>query len=321
MSRIKWRLMGVFGVLLIMGIDMMFDSIRDSSAMSKGITDFNEMTESDFEVGRFVQGDVVELLGQFAYEYEESRYSSSEKVTKRYYLMPLYATYDYDNPKYVAVCISNTQMAKAADKIVEETWDYYDYGTEPDKWTELYITGKVSKIDKDIEDLLYEWLLEGEEGSTRAEMESYVCPYVITYYQLSAASGMTGIGAVMFIIGTLGLAVVIVIHLKSKKQGETVYVNETPNSGQTSLYPENQYKSTGINGEDTEQLMRQMEKIKQPADNSEEFFSNMGRKSEQKKEQTAAEPVKKEETPVIQNFGGMDEIDTSALGIGIDDEN
>lgn len=72
MSYIKLRLAIVFIMLIIIGVILVGQYSKDSRAMSKGMPDFNTMLADDFEVGGFVQGTIYELNDEFAYLEEYS---------------------------------------------------------------------------------------------------------------------------------------------------------------------------------------------------------------------------------------------------------
>ncbi len=222
----KFKLVSVFAAILIIGLVIFIPALSDNMALAKGMTDFNDMTEADFVKGRFVQGTIYELYDEFAYEEEyESTFGvkHNERVSAHYYIMPLYATYESETMQYVAVCIKNSGDAATAQKMLEETWDYWDTGAEPAVWTELPITGKVTELDGELLDYFYEWLMYGDNTATRADYEAYVCPYIIeAYYNTDGISVMLIIGGIISAIGLVGLAVAITVLVKSKKNGAEI---------------------------------------------------------------------------------------------------
>lgn len=214
----------IFAALIVAGVVILVESTRDSAAMAKGITDFNTMTEADFIEGRFVQGTIYDLWDEFAYEEEyQSTFGikHNERVAAHYYLMPLQTSYDSEMPVFIAVCIGNTEAAATAQQMIDEYWDYIENDNEPDVWTELPITGKVEKLDGEIEQFFYEYFTDA--GMSREEADELICPYVIRYHVLSAASSGIGISVVIMIIGIVGIAGIIIYYLKQDRDAATAF--------------------------------------------------------------------------------------------------
>ncbi len=143
------RFLVIFILLMLMGIAMLIGAIKDKIELSKPVGDLETMKASDFYNGRFVEGEIYELWDNYAYMTESDTFlgiTYSTKVTSQYYAMPLPATYDDYDLKFVALSIPNSAMQKTADKIVEETYDYMINGTELPEWTTLKIKGKVTQL-------------------------------------------------------------------------------------------------------------------------------------------------------------------------------
>lgn len=324
----KLRLGIAFALLLIFGVYATAIATEDNRKIAKGMQDFNQMTAADFVAGEFVQGTVYELDDEFAYlESYNSTFGikHNERVTAHYYVMPLPSTYYDQNVKYVAVCLKNSAHVAIAEKMMQETWDYWDYGTEPAVWTELPMTGKVQKMDGEVLDYFYEWMMFGEESTNRADFDKYICPYVINYYEVgNTGTGMI-VGIVMIVVGAVGLAVMIALHLKNKNAPAAAYPSYPEGTGYNSVGGYNPVNGRAVNQqargeasmEEAAELMKRMESIKQPEDNADDFFGGMGRSAAAKSE----EPKKEEPQPSAQpDFMDMDSIDTSSLGIGIGDD-
>ncbi|MCM1523473.1 MAG: hypothetical protein NC120_03350 [Ruminococcus sp.] len=221
-------LLEIFAVLAAGGIMMLFIAGKDSAAYSKGVTDFNEMAGDDFIVGRYVEGTVFNLQDEFAYEekYRETLgVKHNERVSAHYYVMPLLATMDSDTPQYAAVCLRNAQMIETAEIMVNETWAFYTGTQMPEEWTSMELTGKVSKLDGDLEDLMYEWMMYGDDEAIKEDYEPMICPYLITYNDPSAISSLMTAGAVLLAAGAAGLAVTIVIKVKAGRNAVTESVS------------------------------------------------------------------------------------------------
>lgn len=269
-------------VLLIAGIACASASLAEKREIAKGMKDFNEMYESDFYKGQYVQGELLELWDEFAYmeEYTETMgIKGKSRVSAHYYVMPLQTSYETGSPVFAAVCLRNLSQISQAEQMINEMNDYWDNDGEGYLYTSIPITGKVSVLDDELKQYFYEWLMYGDEGASTAEYEQYVCPYLITAVQPDSSNSALSMGALMAVIGAVLVAAVIIVTVKSRK--DNVTADETVQTGVQ--YPE----------QDTA-LMNDMAKLHQPEDNADEFFSR---------------PVKRD-----------NDDNGNGLGIGIDDK-
>lgn len=221
----RTKLLVIFAALFVFGIYMVIDSGKDSRAMAKGMMDFNQMSISNFQNGNFVQGRVLLLEDKLAYR-EETRSSygikDSERVPAHYYVMPLSGSYSEgsDSIQLAAVKIGNTGVAAIADTMVQETYDYYCYGTEPEQWTTFDITGKIVPMNEEIMGYFREWADDYfPDGGFSYDC---ICPYVIELYVPEAASNLMTTGAVMLCVGAVGLTVIIMLILRERKAATKV---------------------------------------------------------------------------------------------------
>lgn len=315
----------IFIVLFCMGATSLLTASQQQQQLNKGLDDFNYLSDSEFSKGKFVEGYVYEVYGEFAYEemYNETLgIKRNSRVTSHYYLIPLTGSFDTGSPKFIALEIRTEEGVKNAELLMEQTWNYQDTGEEPDVWNEFLIQGKVSKLDSEIEDYLYEWLTNDGEYGTKADYEDMICPYVISEYAPGAVGrGMT-MGIVLTLIGLGGIGVIIFIYFRTRRN-ETVkpcsqpqpYTAYTPVNGtpvQTGSFGSTTASGSipsPADGGETERLMNEMSKLTQPTDADEFFSSPMKREEPKAPEEPSAEPKR-----------DMDELDTSGLGIGIADE-
>ncbi|MBD5128504.1 MAG: hypothetical protein HDT43_01045 [Ruminococcaceae bacterium] len=155
------RLLIVFIVLIILGIALLIGSIKDKVELGKPRGDLETMKASDFYNGRFVEGEIYELWDNYAVMEESDTVfgiSYNTKVTSRYYAMPLPATYDDYEPKFVSLSIPDSATQSIADKIVDETFDYLINDKELPEWTSLKIQGKVTQLKGDGLKLFQEYI-------------------------------------------------------------------------------------------------------------------------------------------------------------------
>lgn len=281
-NSLKLRLFICGVVLLIAGIACASSSLAEKREIAKGMKDFNEMYESDFYKGQYVQGELLELWDEFAYmeEYTETMgIKGKSRVSAHYYIMPLQTSYENGTPVFAAVCLKNVTQISAAEQMINEMNDYWDEESDG-LYTSIPITGKVSVLDDELKQYFYEWLMYGDEGASTSEYEQYVCPYLITAVQPDSSNSALSMGALMAVIGAVLVGAVIIVTVKSRK--DNVTADETVQAGVQ--YPE----------QDTA-LMNDMAKLHQPEDNADEFFNR---------------PIKPHETSDSDN----------GLGIGIDDK-
>lgn len=281
-NTLKLRLFICGVVLLIAGIACASASLAEKREIAKGMKDFNEMYESDFYKGQYVQGELLELWDEFAYmeEYTETMgIKGKSRVSAHYYVMPLQTSYENGTPVFAAVCLKNVTQISAAEQMINEMNDYWDEESDG-LYTSIPITGKVSVMDDELKQYFYEWLMYGDEESSTSEYEQYVCPYLITAVQPDSSNSALSMGALMAVIGAVLVAAVIIVTVKSRK--DNVTADETVQAGVQ--YPEQD--ST---------LMNDMAKLHQPEDNADEFFNR---------------PIKPHEKSDSDN----------GLGIGIDDK-
>ncbi len=281
-NSLKLRLFICGVVLLIAGIACASASLAEKREIAKGMKDFNEMYESDFYKGQYVQGELLELWDEFAYmeEYTETMgIKGKSRVSAHYYVMPLQTSYETGSPVFAAVCLRNLSQISQAEQMINEMNDYWDEESDG-LYTSIPITGKVSVLDDELKQYFYEWLMYGDEESSTSEYEQYVCPYLITAVQPDSSNSALSMGALMAVIGAVLVAAVIIVTVKSRK--DNVTADETVQAGVQ--YPE----------QDTA-LMNDMAKLHQPEDNADEFFNR---------------PIKPHETSDSDN----------GLGIGIDDK-
>ena len=302
------RLFWVFAIFIILGIAFMSESISDKNAMAKGVTDFNEMTELDFFEGRFVEGTVYDLLDEFAYE-EEYRTTlgikHSERVSSHYYIMPLEATYDSDTPQFVALCIGNTALAEQAQQMIDEYWDYLETGEEPAVWTEFHITGKISKLDGELMDYLYDWFYQVDDEMTREDITPMICPYLITYRAENASSSTMSISVGLIAIGIIGCAAMILWYKKKAGDGQVDFGGNANNAGSFDNGGNPAFPTAPAQG------MQQ--------GNASGGYNPV---SETLKKTDNAEAGSAQGEPPLRSgeYRDMDSIDTSGLGIGIGDD-
>lgn len=142
-----------FIVIAAFGIFMLIMSIKDKIELSKPPADIAQMSESDFYSGRFVEGDIYEIWGNYAtLEQSDSIFGIkyNTKATAHYYLMPLETSYDTGIPKFISVAVHDSADILNAQKMEREFDRYLDSDDEVfEPVTVMHIKGKVTKLRKD----------------------------------------------------------------------------------------------------------------------------------------------------------------------------
>lgn len=203
------RLLVVFVGLAIMGIALLIGSIKDKAELAKPRGDLDTMKASDFYDGRFVEGEIYEIWGQYAYMEESDTIfgiSYNTKVTSQYYVMPLPATFDDYDMKFVSLSIPDSATQKTADKIVSETVNYYNRGVELPEWTTLKVEGKVTKLTGKGLQLFQEYLDDMDASSAN------IVAYTINAGNNGRNSTSTLIISIILIVIGLGGTAFIVIR-------------------------------------------------------------------------------------------------------------
>lgn len=233
----KNRLFIVFAMLFVMGVFFTISGSIENSGVENAELDFNYMDEYKFKDGLYVKGRVYEIYGEFAVEETQQKrfgITTSSRISSHYYVVPMIGTFESDSPVYIAVEISHVGMVEEAEKLMEQTWDYYDNGIEPAIWNEFDIKGKVSPLEGELLDYMYEWFMYGDPGATRADYEQYICPYIVTYRNTS--SSYIVFTVILAAVGAVGLTVIIMLHLRENSVPKNTY-NQFSYSNQGSVVP------------------------------------------------------------------------------------
>lgn len=203
---LKIRLIIIFAMSAVIGVILSVMSIKDIAELKKPKGELESMGPDDFYSGRFVEGTIYELWDNFGSMTQSDTFlgiSYNTKTTAEYYMLPIESTFYEDELIFVALSVSDSSDIRTANKMVEETDDWYYYGEEPALgWTEMHISGKVSK-------------LKGEALDGFEEFVDYygysMLPYVISVGNTGggAIGGLVG-AIVFFVIGAGGLAFFII---------------------------------------------------------------------------------------------------------------
>lgn len=238
LNSFKTRLGIMFAFLFIFGVIFTITGIVENNAAENAELDFNYMEEYQFRDGMYVKGRVYEIYGEFAVEETQHKtmgITTSTRISSHYYVVPMIGSFEDDTPKYIAVEISHVGMIEEAEKLMEQTWNYYDYNVEPDIWNEFDIQGKVSALDSELLSYFYEWFMYGDENATRADYQDMICPYVIKYHNTSGTGSVFSV--ILAAIGAVGLTIMIMLHIKGNNPPKNAYNQYSYNNQNTAVPP------------------------------------------------------------------------------------
>ena len=197
----------VFIVISVLGILTLVMSIRDKIELAKPPADIARMTEDDFYNGRYVEGYVYEIWGEYATMEESDTVfgiSYNKRTSAHYMYMPLETAFETGVPKFIALSIRDGSDYSFAYKLMQETWDFYY--NDIDFETAMPIRGKITKLTgenkKYFEDAMR------EEGFTPSEVSVYYVINVGNDGNGTTAELLIGIG--ITVVGVLGALFTIV---------------------------------------------------------------------------------------------------------------
>lgn len=209
------RLMIIAAVLFVSGIAFLIIGIKDNIEINKPRMKIEDMRAEDFYNGRYVEGDIYEVWGEFAYT-EESKSTMGiehdKKVTDHYYYFPLETSFYDQKYTFAAVCTRDSAELRALDKMTEEAGDYYL--NDEQLVTEIHFVGKVQALKGDYLKFFREIVAYNFDVS-ESEAESVIAPFVIRSWKNDNSGVMIGIGAGGTVIGLAGLALFIIRKVRT----------------------------------------------------------------------------------------------------------
>ncbi|MBQ8978169.1 MAG: hypothetical protein IJ080_00200 [Oscillospiraceae bacterium] len=224
---------GIVGLALtIAGIAMLVSGAKDKAAIAKGVQDLTTLSVSDFEKGRFYEGQLDCIIDEFAYE-TTTRSSfgvkTSENVSNHYYLVPI--SLDGNAHQYVTLEVGNDEFASTAEKMIDELWD--EDNEEFKSTTTVYFRGKAKDMDGEVRDLLYETydLLYEGMNYTAADYDKMTVPYTLTYTAPGYESRGSVVSGICLAVGLVLVAVTVFLFIQSRKEQPMDYGDLAPVSG------------------------------------------------------------------------------------------
>lgn len=313
MNKIRIAIVLIF--LLVMGIVMTVNGVKDIIRINGYVPDFNYDSMADIEGGGFVQGYVENIFDCYASETTTKStmgIETSSRTSEEYFLMPLINEADVDKELYVTISASNIEDRNLLYAVCDDTWEYLDGNTDID-FTEMYIVARVKKIDDDLMPLLTDWFTEAGIYENSAEVYKHVIPYeFVVYRNLNAPY-------ISLIVGLVIIAAFVVVGVIAYKKTRPVYpAAETaysPSPAASPYQPGNSAGTAGASGsgfaENARPAPSPVPDIPQPVQ-PDEFFARPARKPAPEAETPKPEPKPQEQTPAF-TPGDMDGLDTSTL--------
>lgn len=279
MKRVTRSVLLLFLVAGLLGISFIAAGADEKKAIEKGIKDFNTMSLGEIGAGQFVEGNVFEIYGEFAYKetYEETLgIKHGSKVTAHYYLIPMWGSFDSDSPMFIALELNSKEAVQNAELLLEQTVEYEMNGTEPDVWNEFPVQGKLKKLGGELEEYLYTWLTNDGEDGTRADYEDMICPYVIMERSVSSVEEDMTFGTVLTVICFAVVVLMLIVFIKARSSSADDAYSDGTDTPERSDGFGNVTSSGSISspsdGGESAKLMEQMSRLSQP-DDADEFFS------------------------------------------------
>lgn len=218
---LKPKLIILFVLIFFLGVTDLVSALNQQHQISNELDDFNYPSESGFQIGKFVEGDVCEILGEFAYTERRTGtgFITNTSVSSHYYLVPLSETLSTGNVKYVVLELYTAESVRNAELLTEQTQNYLGTGTEPDVWNKFPIKGKISELDEEVAQPLYDWFTYYGMNDNRANYEDKICPYIITELAPDSVGKDVINSIITMLMGLLGIWVILSNYFRARKGG------------------------------------------------------------------------------------------------------
>lgn len=186
-------------VLLLVGGLLLGVSVQDTVISFKEARSFEDVIENGAVPGDHVAGDVVFLMDAFANEQTWTENTKTHSVTPKktsaqYYVLP-------GGEGWLGLRVSS-QNISAADKLVEQTYDYLVGGSVPT--AELTTDARVVPMDKELAELFREELKE-YYGYTDQDIEAMGGILMVEPRAFGTIRAFCGVGVAALLTGALML--------------------------------------------------------------------------------------------------------------------
>lgn len=202
-----------FIIIAVFGLVLLVAAIRDKIELAKPLSNIEDMEKTDFYNGRFVQGELYELWGEYAtLETSDSMFGIkyNTRTAAHYFLMPLETSYETSDLQFISVAIKDGVDFTTAQKMVKEFENYLEKDTYLE--TTMTIKGKVTTLSGKGKDIFEETLRElGIPPETNG-----------VYYVINVGNDGSGsTTALLIAIGVVAVGVIggLVVFLRAKNRG------------------------------------------------------------------------------------------------------
>lgn len=205
-------------ILFILGVACLWISLGDTITSFKQAKDFEDLLDAGAVPGDHVSGDVIFLLDPFASKQtwtENSKTGSTtpKKTSSQYYVVP-------GGEGYMGLTV-NSKDFSAADKLVDQTYDYLSGGDVPAQ--ELTIDARVVVMDEELAEMFRDEMKE-YYGYTDQELDDMGPILMVEPRAFATIRAFCGVGAALLIVGV----VVLVLRWRKVSAQERKAKEEAP---------------------------------------------------------------------------------------------
>lgn len=189
-------------VLALIGAALLWVSLGDAIISFKPAKDFEDVLAGDVAAGDHVSGQVIFLLDPFASmetwtEDSKTHSTTPKKTSAQYYVLP-------GGAGYMGLRVSSQDFS-AANKLVDQTYDYLETGTAPT--AELTTDARVIAMEDDLAKMFREELKD-YYGYTDQEIEEMGTLLMVEPRAFLTIQIFCGVGAAVLLVGV----VLLVLH-------------------------------------------------------------------------------------------------------------
>lgn len=192
-------------VFAAVGIVVAAGGISDKIKVSGEKTDFSDLTADNLKSGTMVEGTIYEVWDEFAYE-DDDGYTG-------YFAFPLDSSYEGEELYFAALKFSDTSDVKIAQKMSQETDNWYFNDVVPETWTSITFSGKVSKLKGDGLDFFHEYL-----ENIGCDLADYKNAYVIERYKEGSETPRIVMGVIFAVLGVVVAGLAVLLRLVKGKR-------------------------------------------------------------------------------------------------------
>lgn len=205
-------------VLLILGVACLWISLGDTITSFKQAKDFEELLDEGAAPGDHVSGEVIFLLDPFASKQTWTKNTKTgsttpKKTSSQYYVVP-------GGEGYMGLTV-NSKDFSAADKLVDQTYDYLGGGDVPSQ--ELTIDARVVVMEEELAEMFRDEMKE-YYGYTDQELDDMGPILMVEPRAFTTIRIFCGVGAALLIVGV----VVLVLRWRKVSVQERKAKEEAP---------------------------------------------------------------------------------------------